>query len=631
MRPNMRAMLLVAALIAAAVASWMQLRREGPAGTHQKIAGSDEAVHFTPRGHVDGSTAGKLRLYDRSHAVVIGVDRYEKLPPLRAAERDAEELARVLAAKGFAVEKLLGRAATREAVVRVLGDELPARVGPRDRVLVYFAGHGVSRGAGESAVGYLLVADGDPDHPAATGIPMTELVRWFGEYPAKHVMLLADACYSGLALSTRSVGLRPAMERYLEAVTRRPVRVVFVAGGEREEAHEWQGRGLFTHFVLRALDGAADANRDGIVTSDEIVAYVKPEVSVTAQRLWGANQHPQSGRSGEGELVFLSPLGAELPPAATGPAATGPAATDPSPPRLGKPAPAASAPAAAARPEGFARIAAGSFVMGTPIARRPRDRDEHTVRVEITRPFLLGAREVTQRQWQAVMGSNPSTFKGCGPDCPVEEVSFFDALAFTNALSRAEGLDECYELVGCARWGDEARLACRSARFEGVTCTGYRLPTEEEWEYAARAGTTTATYAGDIQISDRRRAPILDAIAWHGGNNAASYPGAVDCSGWRGRRGSEVGCGTNPIGRLKPNPWGLFDMLGNVWEWVWTRPDPRRGDYGAASVATASRRVCRGCGWYNDARDCRAANRFYLEGHHHYFNVGLRLARSLPE
>ena len=646
MRLGMRNKLLAAALLGAAIASPALACKERRAGKHELIPGGDGAVVFTPKGRLDGSAVTELKLYERSHAVVIGVDRYQKMPRLHAAERDAEELARVLGAKGFAVEKLLGSAATREAVVRVLGDELPGRVGPRDRVLVYFAGHGLSSGEGESAVGYLLPADGDPEHPAATSVPMTELVRWFGEYPAKHVMLLADACYSGLALSTRSVGLRPAMERYLEAITRRPVRVVFVAGGGREEAHEWQGRGLFTHFVLRALDGAADSNRDGIITSDEIVAYVKPEVSVTAQRLWGANQHPQSGRSGEGELVFVSPLGAELPSGKAGlvagasmAGAQGPAEPERSataPPKVGpvaenKPATSAGNPPPAPLPKGYVRIEAGSFVMGTPKGRHPRDGDEHTVRVDVGRPFLLGVNEVTQGQWQAVMGNNPSTFVGCGKDCPVEELTFFDALAFANALSRHEGLPECYELRGCARLDGESRLACQSARFAGVGCLGYRLPTEEEWEYAARAGTSTATYAGDLEISKRRRAPALDAIAWHGGNNAASYAGAMDCGGWEGRRGAEVGCGTNAVGRLEPNPWGLHDMLGNVWEWVWTRPDPTRGDYGAASTAAGARRVCRGCGWYNDARDCRAANRFFLAGHHHFFNVGLRLARTLPE
>ncbi len=722
--------------------------------------------------------ARQLTLYQSSLAVVIGVDAYEHLPPLRAAESDAKELARRLKARGFEVRTLLGAQATRQRIASVLGDELHRVADKDDRVLIFFAGHGVSVGEGDARVGYLMPAAGDPTQPAATGVAMTEVVRWFGRYRARHVMLLADACYSGLALSTRAAGLKPAMERYLEAVTSRRARIALVGGGAGEQVNEWVDdsgtRGLFTHFLLQALDGAADTNGDCVITSDEIVAFVRPEVARQAQLLWGAEQHPQSGRSGEGEFVFLThPAGdgrgchtpitapkktrAEAPKAVTpvvadrptlpaealtgGPAvlirgratypdmdlaverklqaaldlqakasATGqqkerawcelaalpeaalyrgdtetacrrwrghnaahgdrgqavrrerarlaawlalrkPAAEERRAaigafvtmfPTQGKhPALLAARKALAAMergeaqvalapavPKGWVRIEAGTFTMGTPKGVRPRDRDEHRVEVRIRRPFLLQSKETSQRLWREVMGRNPAGFNGCGSECPVEEVTFWDALSFCNALSKREGLPACYRLEGCAGDVMGGGLRCTKATWEGLDCEGYRLPTEEEWEYAARAGTTTATYAGHPRIKARRTDPGLDAIAWHGGHNAVDYAGAGDCTHWEGRAAVIAGCGTNPGGQLQANAWGLHDMIGNVWEWVWSRPDPRKGDYGAPFTVSAARRVSRGGGWYNDVRDCRAANRFALHGDAHYFNLGLRVARS---
>ena len=730
-----------------------------------------------------------ITLYRRSLAVVIGIDTYEHLPDLKAAESDATELARRLRNRGFEVRTLLGKAATRARIASVLGDELYALAQPDDRVLVYFAGHGISEGQGDARVGYLLPAAADPKQPAADAIAMTELVRWFGRYKARHVMLLADACYSGLALSTRAAGLRPAMERYLQAITQRRARFALVGGGAGEQVNEWVDdagrRGLFTHFLLQAIDGAADANRDCIITSDEIAAYVKPEVARQAQLLWGAEQHPQSGRSGEGEFIFLTAPGgskgchtpiveaeaaeqevaaaaARPGVAAAGAAATAPApiaspagppaALVPGPPdirvtrraayphvdltverrvaqaialqadtsaperqkaaawcdlaalneaefyrplaseacrswrgwiadgggvgslrdeharllgylqlshvgraervaalqrfvamfpqeRASEPVQAAVvaleqlqsglAPAAAPAPAGWLRIEPGTFTMGTPLAERPRDSDEAPVEVQIERPFLLQRGELTQARWQQLMGDNPSTFKGCGGECPVEEVSFWDALALANAASDADGLPRCYTLTGCTEPLAGGGRRCVKATFKGIACTGYRLPTEAEWEYAARAGTTTATYAGPLRIRARRHAPGLDAIAWHGGHNGVSYAGAGDCSHWEGRAHKIVGCGTHPTGRLQPNAWGAHDMIGNVWEWVWSASDPRQGAYGRASSTTGDRQASRGGGWYNDVRDCRAANRFVLHADTHYFNVGLRLARTL--
>ena len=226
----------------------------------------------------------------------------------------------------------------------------------------------------------------------------------------------------------------------------------------------------------------------------------------------------------------------------------------------------------------FVWIPPGEFRMGS--TGRHADSDEKPVtRVRFTQGFWMGKYEVTQRQWQAVMGNNPSLFKNCGGDCPVESVSWNDVQEFIRKLNGGSGRRR------------------------------YRLPTEAEWEYAARAGTTTDTYAGDMR-KPYGDTPVLNRIAWYGKTSGAR---------------------THPAGRKAPNAWGLHDMLGNVWEWVgdW------QGDYPGGSVTdpmgpfSGSNRVNRGGGWNNFiARYCRSANRNWNSPGYRNDNLGLRLLRE---
>jgi len=259
-------------------------------------------------------------------------------------------------------------------------------------------------------------------------------------------------------------------------------------------------------------------------------------------------------------------------------------------------------------------IAPGVFDMGSPSSESGRDNDEGPVhRVTITRPFLMKMTEVTQGEWRGIMRTNPSYFSECGNGCPVENVNWWEALAFCNALSKREGLDECYSLRDCNGKRPGKGMECASVRFEGLDCEGYRLPTEAEWEYAARAGTTTALYTGDLTIRGDHNGPELDPIAWYGGNSGVRYSGGYDCSGWDEKQYSSDKCGTHPVGRKKPNPWGLYDMLGNVWEWCWDWYDS--GYYGSSPLKdpvgppAGSGRVLRGGSWVSRAGYVRAADR----------------------
>jgi len=238
--------------------------------------------------------------------------------------------------------------------------------------------------------------------------------------------------------------------------------------------------------------------------------------------------------------------------------------------------------------------------MGSPANEPGRDSDETQHQVTISKSFYLQTTEVTQGQWKAVMGSNPSYFKNCGDNCPVEQVSWNDVQKFIDKLNESEGTGK------------------------------YRLPTEAEWEYAARAGTQTALYNGPLKIIGDNNGPALDAIAWYGGNSGVNYSGGYDCSGWSGKQYSSSSCGTHPVGGKYPNSWGLYDMIGNVWEWV----NDWKGDYSTGHVTdpqgptSGSSRVNRGGGWGYGAGYCRAANRDGGTPDDRGGGLGFRLART---
>jgi formylglycine-generating enzyme required for sulfatase activity len=249
-------------------------------------------------------------------------------------------------------------------------------------------------------------------------------------------------------------------------------------------------------------------------------------------------------------------------------------------------------------PDDFVWVKGGTFTMGSPAGEPERGTDETRHRVTVG-DFYIAQSEVTQQEWTTFMANNPSEFKG--DDLPVEQVTWFDAIRFCNARSAMEGLAPAYAINGeTATWNKNAN--------------GYRLPTEAEWEYASRAGTTTPFNTGN-NITDRE----ANCYNHYGYNNNSS--GRVT-GGSRGR--------TMPVNSYVANNWGLFDMHGNVWEWCWDW----YGEYGAAAqtdpqgAASGTLRVNRGGGWNDFPKHVRSAYRAATPPGSGSFNLGFRLVRK---
>ena len=236
------------------------------------------------------------------------------------------------------------------------------------------------------------------------------------------------------------------------------------------------------------------------------------------------------------------------------------------------------------------KVPKGSFTMGSPATESGRGTDETQHMVTLTTDFWMADSEVTQKQWQSVMGNNPSNFRG--DELPVEQVSWFDTVSYCNALSQKEKLSPCYQINGTmVGWA------------EGIKCAGYRLPTEAEWEYAARSPAATV-YAGSNNV---------DQVAWYA-SNAGNTTHAVKTKAANGRR--------------------LYDLSGNAWEWVW---DWYQLNYEALpsidplGPLTGVTKGLRGGAWDSNGTYPRNAKRIdYRPPTHRDYSLGFRIVRTFP-
>ncbi len=239
----------------------------------------------------------------------------------------------------------------------------------------------------------------------------------------------------------------------------------------------------------------------------------------------------------------------------------------------------------------FVHIPAGTFLMGSPETEPGRETDETRHRVTLTRGFYMQTTEVTQGQWQAIMGENPSGYPELGENGPVEQVSWEQCQAFIKRLNMLE------------------------------QSNAYRLPTEAEWEYACRAGTDTAAASGPITDISCSIVPHLDTTTWYCAN-----------SGFR----------PHPVARKAPNRWGLYDMQGNVHEWcldrsdrldIWSRrvlviTETYRDGIRNPLSRSGTCRVFRGGSWGQSSQYARAADRNCFLPTAKRTEIGLRLVKA---
>jgi len=259
-------------------------------------------------------------------------------------------------------------------------------------------------------------------------------------------------------------------------------------------------------------------------------------------------------------------------------------------------------------------IKPGTFWMGSPASEKCSDSDEARHKVTLTRKVQVMAHEVTQKQFYDLMAYQPYYFPSCGKDCPAEEVSWHEAVAYCNALSSKNSLKTCYS---CS--GGGVSVSCKAAAaYAGgniYDCPGYRLPTEAEWEYVYRAGTSTAYYSGAEDVAGCYSCTTVDAnahkIGWYCYNTYFYNK-------------------TKPVGKKAPNKWGLYDMAGNVWEWC---HDAYQSNLGTTAVkdpviTTGSKRILRGGAWNNFSRMMRAANRMGYDPSKRDKDIGFRCVRT---
>jgi formylglycine-generating enzyme required for sulfatase activity len=557
------------------------------------------------------------------YALLVGVRSYDpnELRSLPYSEADVTELAEVLRASGYkpgnvvlmtqtvgaGQPRLLPLAGQVRKELRLLLQDLAEN----DGVLVALAGHGVQFvGDPES---YFCPADAKLADKS-TLIPLGEVYKELEACGAGMKVLLVDACRN----DPQSDNSRARAVVSLESVTRpRRVKppggvVAFFSCSEGEKAfeHAELKHGVFFHFVIEALRGASVAAEEREVLMPDLEKFVKRRMRDFVREKYGVRQIPELKGTTRDlvPLVSLDRARIKIPDRPVPPSTSSPGESKLKtiPNSIGMK---------------LTLISAGTFQMGSP----ERDTEAETVekpqhRVRITQPFYLGVHEVTRGQFRRFVdeaGYQTEAEKdGKGGFGWNEETKKFEQnTRYTWQNPGFEQTDD-HPVVNVS-WNDAVAFAAWLSRKEGNT---YRLPTEAEWEYACRAGTTTRYFVGDDPEGLAAVGNVVD------GTGKAKYPD------WTGALAARDGyIYTAPVGQFQPNRFGLYDMHGNVYEWC---SDGYAADYYKQSpvddppgAAGAALRVVRGGCWGFYPRYCRSASRGRSAPVLRNFNVGFRLAR----
>jgi formylglycine-generating enzyme required for sulfatase activity len=490
-------------------------------------------------------------------ALVIGNGAYTAITPLKNPVNDAAAMKTALEGLGFQVE-LLTNASLRQ--MNEGGNRFSRRLGAAadSYGFFYYAGHGV-QSSGEN---YLIPVNADIQREADfqyEALNMQRTLDYMQEAGNRLNVVVLDACRDN-PFSWKRGGARG-----LTVVSGQPPGSIIVyATSAGAAASDGTGQnGLFTTHLLNNLK-----NQDL-----EVYDLFRKTMADVRQASGGAQVPAIYSQLDTAAYLGRRPAAPVIaaPPAQTAPAAQ-PAAVRP------------AAPPERPAPANMVRVEGGTFRMGSTNGYD----DEKPVHSVTVKSFYMGKYEVTQKEWVEIMGSNPSNWKG--DDLPVENVTWHEVIEYCNKRSLREGLIPAYR-------GSGNSVTC------DFTASGYRLPTEAEWEYAARGGANGAYLTYEYSGSNS-----VDSVGWYNGNS---------------------GSRTHPAGMKLPNDLGLFDMSGNVWEWCWDWD----GDYPAsartdpAGPASGSHRVLRGGGWSSSAGNLRSAYRFNYAPSFRNSYFGFRLVR----
>ena len=503
-------------------------------------------------------------------ALVIGIDSYQHVTRLRNARADAEAMADALRSAGYRVTLQTDRSQKQmQGDVRAFRDSIVAN---QDEVVVFFSGHGVQ----VDGTNYLLPVDIAAESESQVkddALALSKVLQDLRERKPRFTLAIVDACrdnpFAGVG---RSIGARG-----LTGVSGATGQMVIYAAGEGQKALDRLSNsdpvrnGLFTRVFVKEMA------RPGL-SVDQVLRNVRIEVNRLALTV-GHDQVPALYDQVVGNYYFH-----------TAPAQVASVVPQPVGPSVQLSVASAVRDGAVFKdcadcPE-MVVIPAGSFLMGSPASESDRFSNEGPQRRVTVVSFALGKTEVTQGQWKAVMGGDPSRFSTCGDDCPVENVSWEDAQRLIEKLNAKTG-------------------------------QRYRLPSEAEWEYAARAGTLTAYWWGPLASHEY-----------------ANYGKDQCCDGVA--EGRDQWENLAPVGQFAPNAFGLHDMHGNVWEWVQDCYDDKAyggkapSDGGPYEVVGCSSRVLRGGSWYIYPQYLRSAYRNWNAPGLRNNNIGFRLARMLP-
>ncbi|MEZ6096056.1 MAG: SUMF1/EgtB/PvdO family nonheme iron enzyme [Pirellulaceae bacterium] len=591
------------------------------------------------------------------YALLIAVQQYDRtqMNSLNYTENDINELAATLKKIGYDENRIyvmtqtVGASKTRflpvAANIKKEIETILKLMGPNDSILIAFSGHGVQYENEDT--NYFCPADVDLKDRDKL-VDLNSVFSQLEESQARRKILLVDACrdhpQSEISKSSKTIKLTPAEGRAPPVVEGGTVALFSCSATESSYEDPELNHGIFFNFVIKGLNGDADLVDDKQITFEELTAYTSRAVKDYTFREFGRFQTPSTSLSDANiGTVIVANVAAK---------------NNKVPDSLKCPFDSRTASDAQSRwAEYFdidvyskgqngimlALIPPGEFEMGSPRDEEGRNDNEVLHRVRLTQPFLISCTEVTKGQFAEFLRSakykTDSERNGKGSygfiknasgqfewskskkidwnnpgfpqkaDEPVVNVSWNDAIAFCNWMSRQKGCAEYYLVQG-----DRVII---------LGGEGYRLPTEAEWEFACRAGSSSRFSFGDDQEALTRFGNTADASARQAFNWSKDSALAAD----------DHAATTAQVAEYKANAFGLYDMHGNVWEWCWDwfseyGDTPETDPTGAQS---GHFRVFRGGSWLDFSNNCRSAYRFRFAPTESYSHLGFRIASSLPK